>query len=46
MASRRAATVLLALGVLAFCFLPGLAILAIAIGTAILVHHLVGYASA
>ena len=46
LASRRAATVLLALGVVGFCFLPGLAILAILAGTAILVHHLVGYASA
>jgi hypothetical protein len=46
LASRRTATVLLALGVIAFCFLPGLAILAIVAGTAILVRHLVGYASA
>jgi hypothetical protein len=46
LASRRAATVLLALGVLGFCFLPGLAILAIAAGSGILVHNLVQQSAA
>jgi uncharacterized membrane protein len=38
--SRRAASVLLALGVLGFCFLPGMAILAIVAGSGILVQNL------
>jgi hypothetical protein len=40
LASRRTATVFLVAGVLAFCFLPGIAILAIAAGSGILVHNL------
>jgi hypothetical protein len=40
LASRKAATVFLALGVLLFCFFPGMAILAIAAGGAILVRDL------
>ena len=40
LASRRTATVFLVAGVLAFCFLPGVAILAIAAGSGILVHNL------
>jgi hypothetical protein len=40
LASRRAATVLLALGVLGFCFFPGMAVLALLAGSGILVHNL------
>jgi hypothetical protein len=40
LASRKAATVLLVLGLLGFCLFPGLAILAIAAGSGILVHNL------
>jgi hypothetical protein len=42
LASRRTATVLLIAGALAFCFFPGMAILAIAAGSGILVRSLVG----